>query len=813
MDRVHLKRLLFISSLVAAAFCGAIVPANAQVNVTQKNNDLSRDGLYIDPAFTPGNAANLIRDVNFDGTIVGNVHAQPLYIEGGPNGPMIIVVTASNNIYALDADTGTVIWSRTDIGPAVTSGLPCGNINPVGTIGTPVVDLASRSLFFDALIDGVTKKHFIYSLNVDTGVTTPGWPVDVNATAMYNGIIFNSLVQEDRGALALVNGIVYVPYSGYAGDCGAYHGWVVGVDINNPVNVGAWATTAAKGGIWGHSGVASDGTNMFVITGNTTGTGGVWGGGEAIIRLQAGPFWSGMPTDYWVPTNWFSLDTNDTDLGGVSAMLIDVPGANPSQLVLATGKDGNAYLLNRNNLGGITAPVAQLFADYVIGQSSATYRTAQGTYFVFRTTSNQVKAYKITATNPPTIVSAWSVSQTGQGSPWVTTTDGTNNAIVWVVGAQGDGKLYGYNGDTGAVVYAGTDVMSGTRKWNSGIAARGSIYVANDNKVYAFRVSGGTPTPTPTPTATSTASATVTPTATATATPTPTATSTATATATATATPTSTPTATASGSPTATPRPMPTPRPPAGMAVVADFNGDGHPDWVIRNINTRQTTLVYLNDNVVIGAALGPTLAANFALTGAADFNIDTHPDYALFAPNTFQTSLWYLSGPTRIGTASGPTLPAGWELITTADFNGDNNPDFVIFNRSTRQAVVVFLNNNVVIGVAPLPTLPAGWDLTAVADFDSDGHVDIALFNSNTCQTMIAYLSGTTVIGAARGPTVPRNWQLVAAADFNGDGHPDYLLYRPGTRKTAIWHLNNNVFIDGVYGLTLPRGWTLLSH
>ena len=86
---------------------------------------------------------------------MGNVHAQPLYIEGGPNGPMIIAVTASNNIYALNADTGAVIWQRTDIGPAVTSGLPCGNISPVGTIGTPVVDLASRSLFFDALIDGV----------------------------------------------------------------------------------------------------------------------------------------------------------------------------------------------------------------------------------------------------------------------------------------------------------------------------------------------------------------------------------------------------------------------------------------------------------------------------------------------------------------------------------------------------------------------------------------------------------------------------------------------------------------------------------
>ena len=95
-------------SLLIAVCCTAALAANAQVNVTQKNNNPSRDGLYIDSAFTPGNAANLVRDLNFNGTIVGNVHAQPLYIEGGPNGPMIIAVTASNNIYALNATTGAV---------------------------------------------------------------------------------------------------------------------------------------------------------------------------------------------------------------------------------------------------------------------------------------------------------------------------------------------------------------------------------------------------------------------------------------------------------------------------------------------------------------------------------------------------------------------------------------------------------------------------------------------------------------------------------------------------------------------------------
>src|SRR5206468_9656980 len=96
-----------------------------------------------------------------------------------------------------------------------------------------------------------------------------------------------------------------------------------------------------------------------------------WGGGEAIIRLQDGPIFSGNTTDYWAPTNWFNLDQGDTDLGGVSATLVDVPGATPSQLALALGKDRKAYLLNRNNLGGIAQPLASAnLPTAVRGQSA-----------------------------------------------------------------------------------------------------------------------------------------------------------------------------------------------------------------------------------------------------------------------------------------------------------------------------------------------------------------------------------------------------------------------------------------------------------
>src|SRR4030095_888558 len=394
-----------------------------------------------------------------------------------------------------DAIAGTVIWQR-NVGAPVTSGLPCGNISPLGITGTPVVDLASRSLFFDAMINGPTKRHFIFSLNVDTGAINPGWPVDVNAKATYNGMTFTSSIQTQRAALGLVNGVVYVPYSSHFGDCGTFHGWVVGVPVNNPSSVTAWATRAIGGGIWGHGGVASDGTNMFVVTGNTFNTGGNWVGGEAIVRFQGGPLFSCEPTDYWAPSNWLSLDNTDTDLGGVSATVVDVPGATPSQLVLALGKDSNAYLVDRNNLGGITLPVAQANVSGINkGTSPVTYRTSHGTYIAFHNDAGEIRAYKITATSPPQIMFAWSQNQDGRGSPWVTTTDGTNNTIVWVAGVAGDQRLHGYDGDTGAVIYAGggnNELMIGTRQWNTGIVARGRIYFAADNKVYAFTVPAAT---------------------------------------------------------------------------------------------------------------------------------------------------------------------------------------------------------------------------------------------------------------------------------------------------------------------------------
>jgi hypothetical protein len=352
---------------------------------------------------------------------------------------------------------------------------------------------------------GNTKQHLIYALSLDDGSTLDGWPVDVN-TLGFGGVTFDSTVQNQRGALLLNGGYLYVPYGGHAGDCGNYHGWVVAVPVSDPGSATAWATDALKGGIWAPAGLSSDGVSVFAATGNTVGAN-QWMGGEAIIRLGPGATFSGDPADYFAPSNWQFLDATDLDLGGVAPLVVDVPGATPPQLIVALGKNGVAYLLDRNYLGGIGTGDGTngegLFSTKVsTGQprmAPASYSTASGTYVVFSGggspgvgcpgTPGDLVALRINPNNPPTLTVAWCASNHGWGSPIVTTTDGSSNPIVWVIGAEGTNRLYAYNGETGETLFDGggpDEQMTLVRHFSTPIAADGRIFVAADSQLYAF---------------------------------------------------------------------------------------------------------------------------------------------------------------------------------------------------------------------------------------------------------------------------------------------------------------------------------------
>ena len=484
----------------AAAALGLLLltgpPAGAaadEAGVPTYHFDPARSGHAVFPGLTWARAAGLRQDAAFDGRVQGHVYAQPLYWHppGAAHG-LLIVASEDNTVAALDAASGGTVWRRS-VGPAAArSALPCGDIDPLGITGTPAIDARSGTLYFDAMVAGGGRlRHLLFALALRDGSVRPGWPVDVAAGLRDRGMTFQPRLQNQRGALTLVGDRLFVPFGGHWGDCGDYHGWVVGVRVHRPAVFGAWKTWAGKGGIWAPGGLAFDGSAVFAATGNTDGAP-QWSGGEAIIRLPPDLRWRPDPRDYFAPEDWRRLDADDADLGGSNPLPIDLPGA---ALLLALGKDGKAYLLDRGNLGGIGRPLAVApVADGPIITAPAAWRAGSDMMVALQARASSwsgggaragLIALRISGGPHPAIRPGWSAPLDGQGAPIVTTSDGAADPIVWVVGAEGDGRLHGFRGDTGQAVFDGGR-MEGLRHFATMLAAEGRLYVAGDGRVYAF---------------------------------------------------------------------------------------------------------------------------------------------------------------------------------------------------------------------------------------------------------------------------------------------------------------------------------------
>ncbi len=168
-----------------------------------------RAGNYIVPRLNWQSAGTVHHDEMFDGHVEGHIYAQPLYWRPpGADRGLIIVATESDIAFALDAASGRVVW-RTTLGhPVSRAELPCGNIDPLGITGTPVIDATRGAVYLDAMIDDRgAPRHLVYGLRLTNGSVLPGFPVDVAAGLAAHGISFNPAAQNQRGALALLNGL------------------------------------------------------------------------------------------------------------------------------------------------------------------------------------------------------------------------------------------------------------------------------------------------------------------------------------------------------------------------------------------------------------------------------------------------------------------------------------------------------------------------------------------------------------------------------------------------------------------------------
>lgn len=283
----------------------------------------------------------------------GAVYAEPLVVGGH-----VIAATENDTIYSLDARTGKIAW-QTHIGEPVSRGnLPCGNISPLGITGTPAYDPSSNLVFAVAEVTG--PAHVLVGLDVSTG------QVRVRRSADPQGM--DPAPQQERSALAVSQGMVYVAYGGLFGDCGDYHGWVIAsrTDGSGPLLV-YQVPTNREGGIWAPPGPIIDAAGrLFVSVGNGDAVVGDWDHSDSVLRLSRT---LGLE-DAFAPSQWGQDNLTDADLGSLGPVLL------PDKSVFIAGKAGIGYLLNSDALGGIGGEVLSKNVCHAYGGAAVVGSTA-----------------------------------------------------------------------------------------------------------------------------------------------------------------------------------------------------------------------------------------------------------------------------------------------------------------------------------------------------------------------------------------------------------------------------------------------------
>jgi outer membrane protein assembly factor BamB len=350
------------------------------------------------------------------------VYGQPLVVNGE-----VIAATEQDSVYAFDLATGSLRWRVHLAGPVSRSSLPCGDIDPLGITGTPAYDAAAGSVF--VVTESSGGVHDLVALDATTGRTRFQRNVDVGG--------HDPNAQQQRGALAVADGRVYIPFGGLFGDCGDYVGYVAAVATNGSGTTLSYAVpTQKEGGIWAPPGpaVGPDGT-IYVSVGNGAATGGAYDGSDSVVRLSAD---LSRRLDFFAPSGWARENASDQDLGSTGPVLLQ------DGMMVASGKNGHVYLLDGAHLGGIGGQVASVGGCTGFGGMAAA-----GTA-VFVPCAEGLQRFDVNgrALNP-----GWRVSATG--SPVV------GGGAVWALDT-GTGTLDAFDESTGRPL-ASVDVGPVTR--------------------------------------------------------------------------------------------------------------------------------------------------------------------------------------------------------------------------------------------------------------------------------------------------------------------------------------------------------------
>ncbi|MGF6413997.1 PQQ-binding-like beta-propeller repeat protein [Paraburkholderia sp. MM5482-R1] len=259
------------------------------------------------------------------------LEAQPLYLSSakvrGETHDTIVQATMGNRIYAWDADTGELLWS-THLGPPIneSNAIDAHPINVHwGILSTPVIDPAEGRLYacYWSSPSGDWKDghHFVASLDIATGAQTHP-AIDLEGVEFDPGdglpkLEFRSLERKQRGALALLDETVLIPFGTIAESGGEARGWLIAIDTRRWACTACWCSTSRGNGagIWmsgSAPAIQSDGS-IWLVTGN-----GEFDGshdfGESVVCLRYTPP-AGTANAKFAVTGWWTPWTDDGRLG------------------------------------------------------------------------------------------------------------------------------------------------------------------------------------------------------------------------------------------------------------------------------------------------------------------------------------------------------------------------------------------------------------------------------------------------------------------------------------------------------------------
>ena len=515
-------------------------PALRAQGVLTWHNDAARSGQNLNETLlTPSNVNSTGFGLLSKLTLDGAVDAQPLYVPGLPvNGALhnvLYVATENDTLYAIDADTGTILWSQSFLlGESVSdSDNGCGQVGPeVGITSTPVIDLTqgpNGTIYFVAMtkVSSTVYHQRLHAVDLVEGTEQSGWPIVISVTNYpssgpnsVGGVLpFTPQKYKERAGLSISNGVIYTTWASNCDD-GPYNGWVIGYNETTQAQTVLNLTPNGEdGAIWmSGAGPAVDaGGNLYFLMANGyfDGTLNAYGFpadgdyGNAFMNLSTTP--SLAVADYFTSDNSpvESGAQNDDDLGSGGAMLLPVLNdamGNPHELAVGAGKDGTAYVVDRNNMGKYNMSSNVVYQHFALGGAVFSSPAWFNNTLYYGASGQQIKGYAYSDGSFGAASEATSVSA-GFGSNGATPSISANGAadgIVWAVTSNSSpAVLYGFNASNLNELYDSTqaagsrDSFGNTGHFPTPTAFGGKVYVPTTTGVAIFGLLNCTYTVTP----------------------------------------------------------------------------------------------------------------------------------------------------------------------------------------------------------------------------------------------------------------------------------------------------------------------------